>query len=391
MNKQITLLILGFLLLVSGGLAFAQPVIVGNTISNATIPYQFLTEKYSVNVTDANTITSVTFTWNGISNTIDAPANTFNGIFNYTAPAYNSIGNVIVTANVLDSANTFTFLTENVYYHQYLLPTVANVVPTVVGANTAITYGVSVTPGSFPVNDIVWGFLGHYFTNVAYNGTNYQSYNLGSAGTYTVSAQVCDIHKFCSSASQSIRVEGTSLNSYWALEGAKVIGTKLGTYDGIPIYGLQSPNRAQIVATFHPENDTNPIATVTINWGDGGAAQQTVYNDGVTQDTYYHNYPSLGNFTVTMTICDTIGNCNTTKVLYYLYQSTFVGALSQTLLNTQPTSTTASSALGAWWSSLGTTLAGAITEILIVLVVLMFGGMFAVLFGLSYLKKHKII
>ena len=140
---------------------------------------------------------------------------------------------------------------------------------------------------------------------------------------------------------------------------------------------------------FHPQNDTYPVATVTLNWGDGGPLAQTVYNSGVTSDTYYHNYPYVGNYTVSVSVCDTIGNCNSTTLLHYDYQQTFTGQVGQLLFNTNPSTPTTSilTNIANDLAQLGATILGAVIEILAAAALLFFG----VIFGLGYARKHGYI
>lgn len=389
MNRNIIYFVLAVLGLI--GTSFASPVIVSN--SNSIAPnsvYEFLTNNFFVNVTDTVAVNSLVWSFNGVVVYTQNGVTDHSGIFNYTAPPYNAVANILVSVNIIDSGGNGIVSTRNVIYKQYILPSVATILPLVVQANSLSTFNAQLTPGSFPLNDVIWNFQTHYYTNIAYNGTNYQAYTFPVAGTYSVVAQACDINAFCSSASQSVHAASSVPNSYWTISSATVFGGRIGnTILGIPSVGLQAPSRGQITALFRPQNDSNPISTVTFNWGDSSALQQTTYNSGVTTDTFYHNYVNFGNYSVSATVCDTIGNCNTTSIVQYVYQQTFAGSLSSVILNSNPNIPTSTflSQLLSGLNTFGSNLVGALIEFAVVVALLIFG----VIFALGYAKKRKII
>lgn len=376
------------------GIVSASPTISGPGITpNST--YEFVPVTFHVTVSDTNTLTSIAWTYNGISvYTENVVANSVkSGTFNYTAPAYNAIGGIIVTANVLDSANTFSLTSANVLYKTYVLPSITSMYPSVVEANTLSTFEATVAPGSYPVGNIIWGFQSNYYTNAAYNGSNYQSYNFRSAGFYTVSAEICDVNNFCSTDNLGVHTGSTVPQSYWVISNASVLGTEIGKYQGVPIFGLEPPDYGTIYLKFRPQNDTNPIQSVTINWGDNTPYAQTTYSNGVLSQTYYHSYGQYGNYTVSVTTCDTVGNCNSTVLAHILYQETFGSALSNVLFNSHPGNSTISllSELGTGVANFGENLVGALVEI--AAGVLLVGALIAVGFFVvvGQLKRMKLI
>lgn len=371
------------------GFSFASsPVIASNSILPAS-GWQYLTQKYSLNVTNSIGVNSIVWTFNGVP-TAYGYNNILTGIFNFTAPAYNGIGNVIISANVIDSSGNFMVVTENSYYQQYILPSIGTILPTLFSANQLITFSASVTPGSFPVNQITWEFQSHYYTNIAYNGSNYQSYDFKTAGSYLVIAQVCDTNAFCSSKSQQVTPSGSAPNSYWTVRNSTILGSGLGKTGGIPFFAFAYPNRESIHLIFQPNNDTNPIQSVTFNWGDGKALVKTTYGNGVQADTYYYTYASVGNYTISVSVCDAVQNCNTTVLAQVLYRQTLSGQVGSLLLNTNP-QTSVLSQIGSDIANVGATIFGAVIEIIAAIIGLGAIAFFGGIFLLGWAKKHGYI
>jgi hypothetical protein len=186
----------------------------------------------------------------------------------------------------------------------YALPQITSVqiTPNQTIQNTNTTFSVDVLRGTFPVNTITWQFGSSYFTDYALNGTNYQSYKFGQAGTFSSSVQVCDSNGYCTMASYAVFVKSLIPLQYWTVNRADVPKS------------VTSPQALNMRLYFQPHNDTNPIASVAIDWGDQSPLYVVDYPSGRTSDLYIHTYTLQGTFNITATICDTLNNCITIPI-----------------------------------------------------------------------------
>lgn len=315
------------------------------SVSNLTSPFTYNILVYNASGT---LVTNALYSNSIASNSFYFTENSAWGTGNFVV-------NAIVSNSVASSSNTFDYVVDT-----YVNPSIKSLAPNVSLSNVSTTFLATVKQGSYPVNTITWQFGSTYFTNSAFNGTNYQTYKYTTAGTYSIIVQVCDTNHYCSSLTQAVYVGGKLHLSYWTVQNVTVYGTYLGTTkDGTFLYGLQAPNVEWVTLVFKPYNDTNRIATVTMNWGDGSPQLATAYTTSVSQDRYSHVWGSLqnpnqGNYTISATICDVIGDCNTSVVAQVRYQSSFAGNLSTLLFNTNPNAhpTTYLGGLGNWANGL---------------------------------------
>ena len=104
--------------------------------------YQFIPYTYTINVIDSDPIQNILWTFNGnvVKNQYLGVANNImSGIFNYTT-TYNSIGNVIISVSVNDSYDLLDSNSSTVLYRQYVLPSIATLLPTVTAAEFAYNF-----------------------------------------------------------------------------------------------------------------------------------------------------------------------------------------------------------------------------------------------------------
>ena len=323
MNKK-TFLFAPLLLLLLVGISNAQSLIVSQ--ATPVSAFQFLNNTYSVTINDTfpnATLSNITWYFNGSIVGFQNFSNVSNTIATVQFP-YNYTGNYTLRAVVYDSLNNTNSSNTTIDIIPYLLPSISTITPTNTTVNVTTIFGVAITQGSFSVANLTWGFPNNYLTDVAIQGNNYQQYTFTAPGYYSVTAQVCDINDFCSQSTTTIYVASNLPSSYWQVSNA------------VLYLNDNFPNPEKMTLTFIPYNDTNPLSQVSINWGDG--SQITVYNynppllTGATQ-TYNHYYQTLGSYNISVTTCDTIGNCYTTPIATVNVTQNIVGNIGQVLIN----------------------------------------------------------
>ena len=303
-----------------------------NTTSNITPTsvFQLISNTYSLNVSSNESLSNATVFWNGTQiYTENFTANTTNATINasYTE---NSTGTYPISFIVYDNSTNELNDTANITVNTYVLPTVSQVLPTNSTENVSVIFNVNVNQGSFPLKNITWEFQGNYLTNVPFAGANYQTWTFNQSGYSNTIVQICDTNNFCSQSSTSQYISNNTPNSYWYVSSATMN------------IAVNYPNPESMSLQFIPNNDTNPISQVSINWGDGTPIQVYSYSSAMTSATYQHLYTVLGNYSIYTTTCDTIGNCHTDFIANVSVSQNILGNLGQLALNTNSGTNTSS-------------------------------------------------
>lgn len=224
---------------------------------------------------------------------------------------------------VYDSAGNYLNDTATIDLIPYILPTVSGINPTNATINTSTQWMAIVTQGSFALSNITWEFPnGNYIKNLPVIGANYQQWTYNQSGVFSTTIQICDVNNFCSQSVSNVYIASTTPPSYWTIGNANVITN------------LTYLNPEKVTFTFIPYNDTNPIYSVQIFWGDG-YSDTYQYTGTTTTGTYSHSYYNLGTYNLSATICDTIGNCYNTFITNITYEQNIFG-LSSALISTSP-------------------------------------------------------
>lgn len=321
----------GFLLaFVLIGIASADSVSISNTslsTLNATssiIPtsaYQLISATYSLNVSSNDSLTNATVYWNGTQIYTENFTNTTNATIS-TSYIENNTGTYPISFIVYDNSTNELNDTANITINQYILPSVSTVLPTNATENVSIIFNTIITQGSFPLKNITWEFQNNYLTDIPFAGANYQTWTFNQSGYFTTIVQICDTNNFCSQSSTSQYISNSTPNSYWEVSNA------------VMNLNVNYPNPESMALTFIPNNDTNPIDQVSINWGDSTPIQVYSYSSPITSATYQHLYTALGNYSVYTTTCDTIGNCHTDFIANVSVSQNILGNLAQSAVNT---------------------------------------------------------
>lgn len=383
-------LLVGWLVLLAiFGIASASSVSILNTSLsqlNATAitpnsTYQYLNTTYSVNVTDNATLTNIFWYFNNtlLNSSNITSQNITNGTFNYTFN-YNFSGTYPLTFIANDSLNNSVNSTQNITFNQYILPSVSTITPTNSTVNVSQIWQVTATAGSFPIKNITWDFQNNFFYDLGFNGVNYQTYAFNQSGFFNTVVQVCDTNDFCSQSQTNIYIASTTPVSYWEVNNASLI------------LNLTPPNEEIMTLTFIPNNDTNSIAQVQVNWGDGSPIQDVVFPSGTTQYTFIHQYGSIGSYNITTTTCDTIGNCFTQFIATVNYKQNVVGNIGQLLINNNPNTNEGdifTQALNSFGSVLGITVTTVVGSFLLGVIIVLLVLIIAFIVGL-YLYKAII-
>jgi len=380
-------LLVGWLMLLAiFGIASASSISILNTSLsqlNATAitpnsTYQYLNTTYSVNVTDNATLTNIFWYFNNtlLNSSNITSQNITNGTFNYTFN-YNFTGTYPLTFIAEDSLNNSVNSTQNITFNQYILPSVSTITPTNSTVNVSQIWQVTATAGSFPISNITWDFQNNFFYDMGFNGVNYQAYAFNQSGFFNTVVQVCDVNDFCSQSQTNLYIASTKPTSYWEVNNANLI------------LNLTPPNQEMMTLTFIPNNDTNSIGQVQVNWGDGSPIQDVLFPSGTTQYTFIHQYGYVGSYNITVTTCDTIGNCYTQFIATVNYKQNVVGNIGQLLVNTNPNTNEGSvftQALNSFTSILGITVSTAIGSFFFVIMIFMLSILLIIIFSLLFYK-----
>lgn len=379
MKARLPLALIAIMLFISGVVFAGTPPLTTNTISPLST-YEYLPTTFSVNIISAQPINQIVWGFNGVvvyTDNVGVANAITSGVFNYTAPAYNGVANVVVYANVIDGNYLSDNVSNTIVYNKYVLPSLTSILPTATKVNETTTFYSTITQGSFSVNTIEWEIANKYFTDTAYTGVNFQAYSFNSAyPQITITAQVCDLHLFCTSTSQNVHVASLIPSSYWRVSNF--------TSQGSPIpgnnsnYNIPYQTLDRLTLYFTPQNDTNRIQSVIINWGDGSPNLLTNYTSAVTQDTYQHQWP-LGTFVVKAQICDIMQNCNVSTIFTVHSVQTLQGTIANFLVNQNPNTNTVNLAASLWSdiSAFGSNLLAIFIGIILVIGIVYFGGSIA--------------
>jgi len=380
-NKSIFLAI--FSMLIFAGIANAGSVSIFNSslsTLNATYitpnsTYEYLNTTYSVNTSSNATLTNVTWIFNGtvINQTNLYSQNLTNATINTTFN-YNFTGNVTLTVIINDTLNNSVNSTQNITFNQYILPSISKISPTNSTVNVSQIWSATATAGTFAVSNITWEFDNNYLTDMAFNGVNYQTYMFNQSGYFSTIAQICDINGFCSESTTSLYIASTVPLSYWEVSNASLT------------INLNPPNAELMTLTWIPQNDTNAISTVSINWGDQSPIQIFNFPSGTTQYSFQHDYTVINqNYNITVTNCDTIGNCYEQFIATVYYQQTIVGSVSQLLFNTNP-NTNVSSIFGNFLNAIGLSIGTALGDMLFFILIIILSVIVIIIAGLTFYK-----
>jgi len=331
MKKFPQFLILAIISILFIGIASAGNVTIANTSLsslNATqitpnSTYQYLNTTFSVNVSDNVSLTN--YAWY-LNNTLinSSTTNITNGTINYTFN-YNFTGTLPLTFIANDSLNNSVNSTQNITFNKYILPTISSIIPSNSTVNVSTIWQTVGTAGSFPIANVTWDMQDNYFTNLGFNGDNYLSYAFNQSGNFATIVQICDINGFCSESTTNLYISSNQPSSFWEVSNASMI------------INLNPPNQEIMTLTWIPINDTNSISQVNINWGDGSPIQQVIFSSaGTTQYTFEHQYSQVGYYNVSVTTCDTLGNCYSQSIATVNYVQNVVGGVGQLLLNSNP-------------------------------------------------------
>lgn len=331
MSKLPQFLILAMMSILFIGIASAGNVTIANTSLsslNATqitpnSTYQYLNTTFSVNVSDNVSLTN--YAWY-LNNTLinSSTTNITNGTINYTFN-YNFTGTLPLTFIANDSLNNSVNSTQNITFNKYILPTISSITPSNSTVNVSTIWQAVGTEGSFPIANVTWDMQDNYFTNLGFNGDNYLSYAFNQSGNFATIVQICDINGFCSESTTNLYIASNEPSSYWEVSNASMI------------INLNPPNQEMMTLTWIPVNDTYSISQVNINWGDGSPIQQVIFSSaGTTQYTFEHQYSQVGHYNVSVTTCDTEGNCYSQSIATVNYVQNVVGGVGQLLLNSNP-------------------------------------------------------
>ncbi|MEM3264550.1 MAG: hypothetical protein QXH07_01175 [Thermoplasmata archaeon] len=328
--------------------------------------YQLMPETYSLNVSSNVSLANATIYWNGIQIYTENFTNTTNATISATYTE-NSTGTYQISFIVYDNSTNQLNDTANITINQYVLPTVSQVLPTNATENASIIFNVIVSQGSYPLKNITWEFQNNYLTDIPFVGANYQAWTFNQSGYFSTIVQICDVNNFCSQSTTSQYVSNNTPNSYWSVSQA------------VMDVQVNYPNPETMSLTFIPNNDTNPIAQVSINWGDGTPTQVYTYSSPITSATYQHLYTALGNYSVYATTCDTIGNCHTDFISNVSVSQNLLGNIAQGAINTNSNTNTLSifNGIETWFqNTFGNTLGtivfylGAIVFTILIIIVL---------------------
>ncbi len=304
-----------------------------STMISPNTSIQYMNTTYSVNITDNNTLTNIVWYLNNTQINNQSLINKINATLN-TSIIYNFTGIIPLTAVVSDSLNNSINITNDINFTQYILPALNTINPIKTTANISTIYNVKITKGSFSLKNITWDFNNNYYTNLVLNGINYQAYKFKISGSSIVNVEVCDINGYCSQSNTAINIVNNTPNSYW-----KIIHAQMSLR-------LIYPNPQIMSLHFIPNNDTNQISEVILNWGDGTPHSVYTYTTAITSATYTHKYILVGNYSVSATVCDTIGNCNQQFIANITYTQNLIGSVGNTIINTNGKSNVGSSLNG---------------------------------------------
>lgn len=304
-----------------------------STMISPNTSIQYMNTTYSINITDNNTLTNILWYLNNTQISNQTLVNTTNTTLN-TSIIYNFTGIIPLTAIVSDSLNNSVNITEDINFTQYILPALNTINPIKTIANISTIYNIKITKGSFSLKNITWDFNNNYYTNLVLNGINYQAYEFKISGSSIVNVEVCDINGYCSQSNTAINIVNNTPNSYW-----KIIHAQMALR-------LIYPNPQIMTLHFIPNNDTNPISEVILNWGDGTPHSVYTYTTAITSASYTHRYILVGNYSVSATVCDTIGNCNQQFIANITYTQNLMGSVGHTIINTNGKSNVGSSLNG---------------------------------------------
>ena len=282
--------------------------------------YQYLNTTFSVNVSDNVSLTNYSWYFN---NTLvnSSTTNITNGTINYTFN-YNFSGTLPLTFIANDTLNNSVNSTQNITFNTYILPKISTITPANSTVNVSTIWQTTGTAGSFPIANVTWDMQNNYFINLGFNGDNYVSYAFNQSGYFNTVVQICDINGFCSESTTNLYISSNQPSSYWEVSNASLI------------INLNPPNQEIMTLTWIPINDTYSISQVNINWGDGSPISQTIFSSaGTTQYTFEHQYSTAGHYNVSVTTCDTQGNCFSQSIATVNYIQTVVGGVGQLLFN----------------------------------------------------------
>ncbi len=337
------------------GIASADSVSISNSSlstlnatssASPTSAYQLIANAYSLNISSNVSLVNASVYWNGSEIYSENFTNTTNATIS-TSYTENITGIYPITFIVYDNSTNELNDTANITINQYVLPTVSTILPTNATQNVSIIFNAVATQGSFPLKNITWEFQNNYLTDIAFAGANYQSWTYNQSGYFNTIVEVCDINAFCSQSSTTQYISNSTPNSFWAVSSA------------VMDLNVNYPNPESIALTFMPNNDTNPISQVSINWGDSTPIQVYTYSSAITSATYQHLYTVLGNYSIYTTTCDTIGNCHTDFIANVSVSQNILGNIAQSAVNTNNGASTLSVVAGieTWFqNTLGTTL-----------------------------------
>ena len=315
-------ILLGIVLLI--GVTHASSYITISNVSPNTT-YQLYPTNFSVTINDTapnSSLTNITWELNGTTMAIQNVSNlsVSNGTF-YDNFTWNYTGTYNLTILAFDNQSNSNSSNFSIVYNTYVLPQITQISPQNSTINTSAIWMVTLTPGSFPLSNVTWDFPNNnYLENLAVSGANYQIFQFNQSGTFSITVQVCDVNSFCSQSVTQIYISSTIPTSYWTVGNAQVITN------------LTYLNNEVITLDFIPYNDTNPIYSVQVYWGDN-YSDTYKYTGDITSESYTHMYGALGNYSISATVCDTIGNCYNTFISNITYSQNILGTAESTLLS----------------------------------------------------------
>lgn len=288
---------------------YYPPTLTNFTVTNYTSVTTGITaglpSTYGIYLGQGNyTVENMTFNWgDGNSTFLNAttsPAMQV-GAENYVNHTYASAGNYTITITATDSNGYSGQNSTTVSVSPYQNPQITAFSPLTAIVNASQNYDISYVEGSLPMTNMTVSFNGDNVTKTitSTGGTKSIAYTFSVAGNLPVNVTLCDELSNCSVSHYTVYSQLLPIIDAFYNE----------SYNG---YNYNKINTSFVV---NLSEGSNPIANLTIYFGDGSSQFINLNNDTSPISLTLNNTYSTGTFSVYFVVYDNKGNSETSASL----------------------------------------------------------------------------